>query len=120
VTPVLGDIPILGMLFRSVRYQRKETELVVLVTPRIVEALDKGQVPRLPGEHWRDPTEFDLFLNRDIGGDDAQPHGNAGPSTQPALAQAPTEMRAVSRYYGEHGFVPTGQPDTEALGSTDE
>src|SRR5207249_796989 len=38
VTPLLGDLPIVGALFRSVRYQRKETELVVLVTPRLVDA----------------------------------------------------------------------------------
>ncbi len=42
VTPLLGDIPILGALFRSVRYQHSDTELVVLVTPRLVEPLDPG------------------------------------------------------------------------------
>ena len=37
VTPFLGDLPVLGLLFRSVKYQRSETELVVLVTPHMVE-----------------------------------------------------------------------------------
>jgi pilus assembly protein CpaC len=40
--PVLGDIPVLGALFRSKRFQNKETELVVFVTPTIVD-------PRAPG-----------------------------------------------------------------------
>src|SRR5439155_26308405 len=40
VTPLLGDVPILGPLFRSVRYQRSETELVVLCTPRLVRGLN--------------------------------------------------------------------------------
>jgi pilus assembly protein CpaC len=35
--PVLGDVPILGQLFRSERYQRNETELVILITPYLVE-----------------------------------------------------------------------------------
>ena len=60
-------IPVLGTLFRSVRYQRKETELVVLVTPRLVSGMNPGQVPALPGEKWRDPSEIDLFLGQDLG-----------------------------------------------------
>lgn len=69
VTPLLGDLPIVGALFRSVRYQRKETELVVLVTPRLVEPMNPSQVPALPGEQWRHPTENELFWNRDLGSD---------------------------------------------------
>src|SRR4029079_13979951 len=68
VVPVLGDLPVVGALFRSVRYQRKETELVVIVTPRLVEGMNPAQVPSLPGEKWRDPAESDLFWNRDLGG----------------------------------------------------
>lgn len=46
--PLLGDIPILGTLFRSTRYQNNETELMVLVTPKIVRPMEKGQTPQLP------------------------------------------------------------------------
>src|SRR5206468_7402762 len=49
-TPLLGDLPILGTLFRSTRYERNETELVVLVTPKLVEAMNPNQVPPRPGE----------------------------------------------------------------------
>ncbi len=46
--PLLGDIPILGALFRSTRYQNNETELVVMVTPRLIRPMEKGKVPPLP------------------------------------------------------------------------
>ncbi|MYN29171.1 type II and III secretion system protein family protein [Duganella levis] len=44
--PLLGDMPILGALFRSRRFQNKETELVVFVTPSIVDSRSAGLVDR--------------------------------------------------------------------------
>ncbi len=118
VTPLLGDLPIFGALFRSVRYQRKETELVVLVTPRLVAPMNPNQVPTLPGEHWRDPTEWDLFINRDLGGE-IEPGGDGSPTTRPmTAADTPPENRVATRFRGEHGFVPSSQPETEVFGST--
>ncbi|MCC6424860.1 MAG: type II and III secretion system protein family protein [Phycisphaerales bacterium] len=102
VTPVLGDIPILGALFRSVRYQRKETELVVLVTPKLVEGMNPDQVPTLPGEYWRHPSEGELFWNKDIGGPAADPR--QGPTSRPTGPQQP-----APRYQGQYGYV---QPTT--------
>jgi len=46
--PLLGDLPVLGALFRSVSYQRNETELVVLVTPVLVNGINPGDVTLLP------------------------------------------------------------------------
>ena len=48
--PLLGDIPVLGTLFRSTRYQNNETELMVVVTARIVRPLEKDAVVKLPTE----------------------------------------------------------------------
>lgn len=48
--PVLGDLPILGVLFRNARYQNEETELMVMVTPKIVRPLNKEEIPALPTE----------------------------------------------------------------------
>ncbi len=96
VTPILGDLPVLGALFRSVKYQRKETELVVLVTPRLVEAMNPAQVTAAPGEFWRHPTENDLFFNQDIGGPANPP---AGVSTK----------ERPPRFYGAYGFQPAPQ-----------
>ena len=56
--PLLGDIPILGALFRSTRYQQEETELVMLVTPTIVRPLEKGATPGLPTDRMK-PEEID-------------------------------------------------------------
>lgn len=44
--PILGDIPILGTFFRSTDAQQRRTELLVVVTPRLVEATDTA--PKLP------------------------------------------------------------------------
>jgi pilus assembly protein CpaC len=59
--PALGDIPFLGNLFKSKSFQQQQSELVVLVTPRIVEPLDPGQLPPLPGypKPFMDTDEFD-------------------------------------------------------------
>jgi pilus assembly protein CpaC len=48
--PLLGDIPILGALFRNSRYSNTETELMVMVTPKIVRPLNKEEIPALPTE----------------------------------------------------------------------
>jgi len=126
VTPLLGDLPVVGALFRSVRYQRKETELVVLVTPRLVDAMNPGQIPSLPGEYWRHPTEIDLFLNQDIGGEAAGPgttgttkvvaSGDSTPAVATATGDAPATAPAAANrgpaplFHGDFGFVPTTQP----------
>jgi pilus assembly protein CpaC len=47
--PGIGDIPILGYLFRSSAYQKNNTELVVMITPRIVRRDSPGVTPNLPG-----------------------------------------------------------------------
>ena len=54
--PLLGDIPILGTLFRSTRFQNKESELVFVITPRIVRTMKPGEKPQLPTlEKYDDP-----------------------------------------------------------------
>jgi pilus assembly protein CpaC len=95
-TPLLGDLPIIGALFRSVRYDRNETELVVLVTPRLVEAMNPDQVPALPGERWRYPSEGELLWKGDLGG----PREDVDNSPPQATAGRP------ARFRGQYGFVP--------------
>lgn len=54
--PILGDVPILGALFRSTRFQNRESELVFVITPRIVRTLKPGEKPQLPSiEKYDDP-----------------------------------------------------------------
>lgn len=59
--PILGSLPIIGSLFRSTRYQKGETELLIIVTPRLVAPIRPGQV-RLPTDATRDPTDAEAFL----------------------------------------------------------
>jgi pilus assembly protein CpaC len=58
--PGLGSIPVLGALFRSQNYQKGETELVILVTPRLARALPVGKA-RLPTDSYIEPSDWDYF-----------------------------------------------------------
>lgn len=64
--PFLGDVPVLGAFFRSSRIEREERELLMVVTPHLVQPLAaNAQLPDLPGEQLRnyDPGVFrQLFL----------------------------------------------------------
>ncbi len=61
--PFVGDLPFIGPAFSTIRYDEREQELVVLVTPRLVDALDCTQVPRrLPGRETRTPDDYELYL----------------------------------------------------------
>ena len=66
--PILGDIPVLGVLFRSVRYEEDQTELVVMVTAELVEPLDNGTVRPLPGELHETPNDWELFMEGSLAG----------------------------------------------------
>jgi pilus assembly protein CpaC len=101
VTPLLGDLPVIGPAFRTVRFSRKETEMVVLVTPHLVDALNPADVPQLPGEQWRFPDEMELFFNMDLGGPKEPEHR---PPTMPASG------RRAPRYHGQFGFTPVEPP----------
>ncbi|MEW5912100.1 MAG: type II and III secretion system protein family protein [Thermodesulfobacteriota bacterium] len=59
--PVLGDLPILGALFRSTEFKKNKTELLIVVTPRIVRP-GRGQSPPIPAGLFREPDDFSLFL----------------------------------------------------------
>ena len=61
--PVVGDLPILGFLFSSKLFTEVEEELIILVTPRLVDPLACCQLPKyLPGRETRSADDFELFL----------------------------------------------------------
>lgn len=61
--PILGEIPILGALFRSTDFQKDKTELIFVVTPHLVKPLPNIGAVRLPTDRYVDPSRSDLFLN---------------------------------------------------------
>jgi pilus assembly protein CpaC len=78
--PFLGDLPVLGALFRSTKYQRDETELVIIVTPYLVKPVS-GQLAT-PADGYRAPDD----LQRDFLG---QTYRGKSGSVQPTAIQAP-------------------------------
>jgi pilus assembly protein CpaC len=61
--PVLGDLPFLGTAFSTKSYNETESELLVLVTPHLVDGMDCAQYPKvLVGQETRSPDDFELFL----------------------------------------------------------
>ena len=59
--PWVGDIPVLGALFRSSEFKRDETELVIIVTPRLIQPSPAGSLAA-PTDHFVPPSDTDLFL----------------------------------------------------------
>jgi len=75
--PWIGDVPVLGSLFRSAEYARKQTELVIIVTPHLVTPT-RGEALALPTDRVQPPTERDLFLFGRVAADEAPTAGGAG------------------------------------------
>jgi pilus assembly protein CpaC len=59
--PFLGDIPVIGALFRSKSFQKNETELVILVTPHLVKPVNQEDQP-LPTDFYVEPNDIEYYL----------------------------------------------------------
>lgn len=59
--PYLGEIPIIGALFRSSSFQKNETELVIIVTPHLVKPLDMT-AQTLPTDYYVEPNDFEFYM----------------------------------------------------------
>jgi pilus assembly protein CpaC len=64
--PVLGELPVLGALFRSTDFQNDKTELVFVVTPRLVKPLPLPN--KLPTDGLREPSRKELFIDGKLEG----------------------------------------------------
>ncbi|GGX86268.1 hypothetical protein GCM10007386_16340 [Pseudoduganella dura] len=91
--PLLGNIPVLGALFRSKRYQNRETELVVFVTPTVVDTRAPGLVERVERakEKLSEHMGAEPFLKEPI-----QPNTDAGKLFAPVDAPAPAPAPAAT------------------------
>jgi pilus assembly protein CpaC len=77
--PVLGDIPVLGVLFRSSSFQKNETELIIIVTPHLVKPVDMAK-QTLPTDQYIEPNDFEFYLMGWLEG--AEKKDNAKPASQ--------------------------------------
>ncbi len=111
--PLLGDIPVLGMLFRSTKFQRQQTELVVMVTPHLVGATDPDTTAALPGEHWRVPTDAQTYFLWDMGGDQLRKPTKRGEKGADRNTEATVPPRA---FHGTYGFTPNGAGGVDTTG----
>jgi pilus assembly protein CpaC len=60
--PYAGEVPILGALFRSDRFQRNETELVIIITPYLVRPAESPQMVRAPTDGFVPPNDVERIL----------------------------------------------------------
>ncbi|MBE1283246.1 MAG: BON domain-containing protein [Rhodobacteraceae bacterium] len=86
--PWIGDVPVLGTLFRSANYQRSQTELVIIVTAHLVTPT-RGEALALPTDRVKPPSERDLFLN-----------GRVARTTRGAASEV-----AKQDFSGSYGYV---------------
>jgi len=89
--PWLGDIPVIGALFRSAEYSREQSELVIIVTPHLVTPT-RGEALALPTDRVRPPSEKDLFLYGRVASDTAYKKG-------------PVAEVAKQDFTGSYGYV---------------
>lgn len=82
--PVLGEIPILGTLFRSSDYQKKKTELLIVVTPRLIRPLAPNYL--LPTDAFVEPSRSELLFEGKMEGRKTE---NDQSESTPAANQQP-------------------------------
>jgi pilus assembly protein CpaC len=110
--PGAGDLPILGSLFRSTSFQKGETELVIVVTPYLVNPVDAADI-KLPTDGYRVPNE----LQRILGNQDSDGRSGAQrpvPSAAPQPRSAPSLGTATPAAPATAAARPRGKPVAEA------
>lgn len=99
--PGLGDVPILGNLFRSRQFRKGETELVIIVTPYLVKPVDAKDI-KLPTDGYRSANEFQQLLGYQ---NNASVSGEARPGPTAADQDAPAPK--VSDAGSDDAIAPT-------------
>ncbi|RYD58469.1 MAG: type II and III secretion system protein family protein [Sphingomonadales bacterium] len=93
--PGLGDVPILGALFRSNSFQRNETELVIVITPYLVKPVNANEI-KLPTDGYKAPDDLQRILGGQLSGstpNDRPKPSMAFPNGQPSVgAMAPAPL----------------------------
>ncbi|RDK06197.1 type II and III secretion system protein family protein [Cupriavidus lacunae] len=110
--PGAGEVPVLGTLFRSTQYQQDLTELVFIITPRLVKPMQTNNYP-LPTDSFSTPNPLSLYFMGNMEGNGKLPQQPA-PSQPAAPAAAPASPPPAPRSESTPGTsvsaVPTGKP----------
>ncbi|SPC06895.1 type II and III secretion system protein family protein [Cupriavidus taiwanensis] len=112
--PGAGEVPVLGTLFRSTQYQQDLSELVFIITPRLVKPMQTNNYP-LPTDSFSAPNPLSLYFMGNMEGDGKRPTQPAPAPSQPAApAAVPAAPPAAPRSEGAPttavSAVPTGRP----------
>ena len=94
--PLLGDVPVLGQLFKSASYQLDQTELVVIVTPYLVQPATPAAL-LTPADLFQAPTDAELFLQGKVAGERA--------GYDPNNSADQLGRRAAAGIVGPHGYI---------------
>lgn len=88
--PGLGEIPVLGALARSTEFQTDQTELMFIITPRLVQAL--AEAPRVPTDNHVPPSRAERYLNGALESSEPAPAAKTAPAaTMPATTATPVQ-----------------------------
>jgi pilus assembly protein CpaC len=101
--PFLGDIPILGVLFRSTGYTQEKTDLLIAVTPHLVKPVPEGTI-KFPGSEMQIPDRYEFYLEGQLEGrrsDNDEP--NIKPHDFPPPPQAASQAGGLE---GNFGYQP--------------
>jgi pilus assembly protein CpaC len=99
--PGLGDLPIIGHLFRSEEFERGETELVIMVTPHLTQPMDKP-LSSLPTDQFVEPSDMEFYLLGRIHGNPNKAADNTGHN---AANSSQPESKTSSDLPGQTGGV---------------
>ncbi|WHZ17307.1 MAG: Type II/IV secretion system secretin RcpA/CpaC, associated with Flp pilus assembly [Nitrospira sp.] len=100
--PVLGEIPILGALFRSSSFQKNETELLIIVTPHLVKPMDVA-TQSLPTDYYVEPNDFEFYL---LGLAEKGGFGGSRDLRSPVTdVEKPRTLGSVKRFDGGFGHI---------------
>ncbi len=96
--PLLGDIPILGALFRSTSFQKNETELIIIVTPHLVKPVDMAR-QTLPTDAFVVPNDFEWYLLGTLEGTEQKPNRT------PSSTMPPASLNTRGGLEGDFGHI---------------
>ncbi|CAB3726759.1 Type 3 secretion system secretin [Paraburkholderia phenoliruptrix] len=111
--PGVGEVPVLGALFRSTSYQQDRTELIFIITPHLVKPLQAVANLPLPTDRLKTPNEADVYLlgnmeGRDPAGSRKPAPPMPAPTPSPAMAPAPSQPQAPAAQ-------PASEPPVSAM-----